>query len=138
MTQDELSRKIITIKGLELKEWKKNGNEYSKFELYAGKKYQKNTKYWFWTKTKDGKLRKAMKQLKEMGFPINKKVGAIFNAKPKSFTNKAGKKIEFTDREIVSFKSLDNTVDKIREQKAQEEEEIEEEKEREKEIEANV
>jgi len=135
---DELSRKIITIKGLKIKEWEKNGTEYSKFELYAGEKNgEKKERFWFWTKKQDGGLRVATKQITDMGFPINKKVGAIFKVKPVSYTNKAGKEISYTDREIVKFESLASAEEKA-EQQTGEEEEIEDEVSEANEIEDNV
>lgn len=122
MTKDELSRKIITIKGLKLNEGtsKKTGKPYSNVKLWD----ENNDKYTMWTKKQDGEVTVAVKQLKEMGFPINKKVGAIFKAKPNSFTNKEGKEINYTQRTIVKFEDLESATEKIEEQKSKEKEEI--------------
>ena len=133
---DELSRKIITIKGLKLNEGtsKKTGKPYSNFKLWD----ENNDKYTMWTKKQDGEVTVAVKQLKGMGFPINKKVGAIFEVKPNSFTNSAGKDISYTQRTIAKFEGLDEAQEKMDVQKSKEEEEIEDEVSEANEIEDNV
>ena len=74
----------------------------TKITLVSGK-----NKYAFFNTKKDGSQTKAYEQFKKFGFGIGDEVKAEVKEEEKSFTNKEGKDITYTQRTILYFEEFD-------------------------------
>ncbi len=66
-------------------------------------------KYSFFNTKKDGSDTKAYEQFKKYGFGVGDTVEAEVKEEQRSFTNKDGENIDYTQRTIIYFKEVENT-----------------------------
>lgn len=89
-----MNNKTITIEGLETK-----ATQYGvKFVLKFGKE-----KYEFYDKKKTGHPTKAYEQFKARKLTVGDTVVVAVDEQPKSFTNKEGKNVNYTQRRVMYF-----------------------------------
>ena len=66
-------------------------------------------KYAFFNTKKDGSLTKAMEQFKKYGYSIGDTIEAEVREEEKTFRNKEGKDVNYTQRTILYFQEIENT-----------------------------
>lgn len=93
--QNELLKKSITITGFDSASYDNGG---MKTVLLVGK-----DKYFFYNKTKEGKITKAQEGYDALRPRIGDCVEIAYTEQPDSFVNSAGKTINYTKRRIMAF-----------------------------------